>query len=480
MAHRRRIIIDAAQRNRIGGAAAGREARTRRRRRQDDLTNFRTRTRRDRRADVAVVGKLAQQAVADTGDTGARRDHVAHTVLTDTQRVAVTGLDRSLDRHQTDLVHIGAGVADRRHRGTVGRRYRRLQIRSRIDTAQNDRVCTLTCSTDHGADIRVGANGSHQTGTDRGNRITGLGRIAYRMRIRAIRDAEAVRLTFRDAGQFHLVNLVQAGNRIVQDVDRNRRVIQAARVVERLGRGEERVGRAVDAKALAVDAVTAAVLAVGFPSHHEAAVVKRGDRRIILFAARVGVDPELTAEGVAIGVITLTVDAIARTILTTGLPGDHKTTVQQRRDVRHRLLTRGVGIGLELVTDGIAVLVITLTEDAVGVCATVLIVGLPGDDKATVGKPGCRWLALMVLGIGIDPELTISMRRTVSVKALAIGVIVTGSLILVPRLPGDHEAAVFKRSNRRIGLCIRGLRVDLELIADRAAINVIALAVDAV
>ena len=131
------------------------------------------------------------------------------------------------------------------------------------------------------------------------------------MCINAIRDAEAVLLALRNAGQVNPVNLVQAGYRIVQNINRYRRVIETARIVKRFSRSEEGVGRTIDVEALAINTVTRAVLAAGFPSDHEAAVFECRHRRIILIARSVGVDLELIAEGVALRVITLTKDPIA-------------------------------------------------------------------------------------------------------------------------------------------------------------------------
>ena len=104
---------------------------------------------------------------------------------------------------------------------------------------------------------------------------------------------------------------MQAGHRIVQNINRHRRIIETARVVERFSRSEEGVGRTIDAKALTINTVTRAVLAAGFPSDHEAAVFERRHRRIILIARSVGVDLELVAEAIALRVITLTKDTVA-------------------------------------------------------------------------------------------------------------------------------------------------------------------------
>ena len=56
---------------------------------------------------------------------------------------------------------------------------------------------------------------------------------------------------------------MQAGHRIVQDINRHRRIIKTARVVV-LQRSEEGVSRTIDAKALTINTITATILAVGF------------------------------------------------------------------------------------------------------------------------------------------------------------------------------------------------------------------------
>ena len=186
------------------------------------------------------------------------------TVATNAECVAVTRLDGTSNRHLADLVHIGTGVTDRRYRRAVRRCNRRLQGCPRINGAENDRRSTLAFGPDHGTHIRVGTDGTHQAGADGCSRITRLSRVTHRMCIGAIRDAEAVFLALRNAGQVNPVNLVQAGHRIVQDVNRHRRIIETARIVKRFSRSEEGVGRTIDAKALTINTVTRAVLAAGF------------------------------------------------------------------------------------------------------------------------------------------------------------------------------------------------------------------------
>ena len=128
---------------------------------------------------------------------------------------------------------------------------------------------------------------------------------------------------------------------------------------------------------------------MAFPGHHKATVIKRRHRRIILFTTGVGINLELIAKTGAIRVITLAINTITGTILAAGLPSNNKAAVQKCRDIRVRLLTRGVGIGLELVADSITFLIVTLTEDAPSVCATILIVSLPGNNEAAIGKTRC-------------------------------------------------------------------------------------------
>ena len=405
------------------------------------------------------------------------------TVATNAECVAVTRLDGTGNRYLADLVHIGTGVTDRRHRRAICGHNRCLQGCPRINGAENDRRSTLAFGPDHGTHIRIGANGTHQAGADGCRRITRLSRVTHCMCIDAIRDAEAVLLALRNAGQVNPVNLVQAGHRIVQDINRHRRIIKTARVVKRFSRSEEGVGRTIDAKALTINTITRAILAVGFPSDHEAAVFERRHRRIILMARSVGVDLELIAEAIALRVITLTKDTVVRTILTAGLPGDDKAAVQQGRNIRLCLLTRGVAVGLELITVRAAIGVEALAIDAVA--RAILTAGFPGNDEAAVGEVGNRRVVLVVARIGVDLELG-AIRIAVGIEALAVNTVVAVAVtigvevILVTALPCNHEAAILERGNRWILLIIIRLRINLEGITRLFAIHIKALAVDTV
>ena len=111
------------------------------------------------------------------------------TVATNAECVAVTRLDGTGNRYLADLVHIGTGVTDRRHRRAICGHNRCLQGCPRINGAENDRRSTLAFGPDHGTHIRIGANGTHQAGADGCRRITRLSRVTHCMCIDAIRDA---------------------------------------------------------------------------------------------------------------------------------------------------------------------------------------------------------------------------------------------------------------------------------------------------
>ena len=220
-----------------------------------------------------------------------------------------------------------------------------------------------------------------------------------------------------------------------------------------------------------------------FPGHHKAAVIKRRYRRVILFAAGVGINLELVTETGAIRVITLAINAITGSILAAGLPGDNKAAIQKCRNIRHFLLTRGVGIGLELVADSVTILVVTLAINAI--TGSILIVSLPGNNKATIGKTRCRRCRLIVLHMRINPEL-VTISGAVGIITLAINAIVRSALgitvtinILALRLPGDNKTAILKRRDGGVSLCIRCLGIDQERVINNIAVDVKPLAVNA-
>ena len=200
-------------------------------------------------------------------------------------------------------------------------------------------------------------------------------------------------------------------------------------------------------------------------------------------ARSVGVDLELIAEAIALRVITLTKDTVVRTILAAGLPSDDKAAVEQGRNIRLCLLTRGVGVGLELITVRAAIGVEALAVDAVA--RAILTAGFPGNDEAAVGEVGNRWVILVVARMGIDLELG-AIRIAVGIEALAVNTVIAVAVtigvevILVTALPCNHEAAILERGNRWILLIIIRLRINLEGITRLFAIHIKALAVDTV
>ena len=104
------------------------------------------------------------------------------------------------------------------------------------------------------------------------------------------------------------------------------------------------------------------------PGDDEAAVAGGGDMRVVLRAGGGGVDAELAAERDAGVGVALGIDAGAVAILARGGPGDDIAAVGQHRDVRRRLVARGVGVdGLVGMDDRHAVeLVDDVDGDGVG------------------------------------------------------------------------------------------------------------------
>ena len=209
---------------------------------------------------------------------------------------------------------------------------------------------------------------------------------------------------------------------------------------------------AVNAKGIAV------ILIVRFPGDDEAAIVESRHRRILLIMARITINPELGALLGTGGIEHLTINTVARTILVAGLPGGNKATLTQRR---HRRIALGAAritvdpeLGALLGTIGIEHLRIDVRTSTV----------VPGDDKRIIGKRRHRRIVLLTgRGIGVDQELTITVRRAVSCEALTVDAVLAA--ILTVRHPGDDVTAVTETGHRRLLLMVIGMGVDLELTA---------------
>ena len=112
---------------------------------------------------------------------------------------------------------------------------------------------------------------------------------------------------------------------------------------------------------------------------------------------------------------------------------------------------RPVHIGHELVTNRTAVRVKTLTVNIIVMAVAILVIRLPGNDKATVRQRGDRRIALGLIGRGVNPELfaewCATWRKDLTADIRAAATIVTAVI-----LPGHHIVAVGKTRYRRIML----------------------------
>jgi len=105
---------------------------------------------------------------------------------------------------------------------------------------------------------------------------------------------------------------------------------------------------------------------------------------------------------------------------------------------------------------------------------------LPHDHEVAVGVQRHRRVALLARGVGVDLELA---ARRAARRGVALPLDAVEARIRAARsaaVPRHHEIAVIVHRHRRAALAIRGVGVDLELAAHRAARRVVALPLDAV
>ncbi len=239
-------------------------------------------------------------------------------------------------------------------------------------------------------------------------------------------------------------------------------------------------GCAVVGVALGEDARAAStILEVGSPAHHEAAPGQRRDARLVLVVFREGIDAELAAQGRTVGREALPEYPGIAAILAVRAPGDDEAAVVQQGNGRLVLGTAletraAVGPGFRPL--GRTVVVETLEED---VCAATVLgaVGIPGDDETAARDADHGRLILVAGRRGIDDEV-IAHLQAVGVVTLAEEPVTTAvAPILVA--PDHHEAPASEAGDHRRDLIIGGVVIDLELVADRHPLRVVALSVDA-
>ena len=122
-------------------------------------------------------------------------------------------------------------------------------------------------------------------------------------------------------------------------------------------------GIAVHVVALGIDAIAGAVLK-RLPGHDVAAVRERSHGRIPLIACGRGADAGLAADGIAIRIVALGIDAVAGAVLAVRRPGHDVAAVRERGHGRRRLVAGGRGVDAGLAADGIAIRIVALGIDA--------------------------------------------------------------------------------------------------------------------
>ena len=277
-------------------------------------------------------------------------------------------------RRRVHLIAIGIGV----DLELVGARYhgRQHQFAGAIATAGRN----------HGCRLGIGIDCAHQAGPDLDNRVTRLCLIADVMTVDGDR-VDIPDLTRKrnladlarhhgSVDRHHVIAVtgidglgiandrriiagtesdgVVAGAKIDQQVSRTRnrlRIVTVRSGVQRhlRRRRTRRIAGHADIEALAVDAVTRTILAAGFPGDHEAAVGKGGYRRVDLLARNIGVGHELVANRRARDVeqLTANIRAGATVLATVALPGDNKASVRAFKSRHRRQVLGAAGPGVD-------------------------------------------------------------------------------------------------------------------------------------
>ena len=277
-------------------------------------------------------------------------------------------------RRRVLLIAIGIGV----DLELVGARYhgRQHQFAGAIATAGRN----------HGCRLGIGIDCAHQAGPDLDNRVTRLCLIADVMTIDGDRvdipdltrkrDLADLARHHGSVDRHHVIAVtgihdlgiaddrrivtstksdgVVAGAKIDQQVGRTRnrfRIVTVRSGVQRhlRRRRTRRIAGHADIEALAVNTVTRTILTAGFPGDHEAAIRKRGYRRVDLLARNIGVGHELVANRRACAIEQLTADirAGATVLATVILPGHNKAGVRALKSRHRRQVLGAAGPGVD-------------------------------------------------------------------------------------------------------------------------------------
>ena len=190
-----------------------------------------------------------------------------------------------------------------------------------------------------------------------------------------------------------------------------------------------------------------------------------------LVALKMFVHLQLGPEPLALVVVQLRKDVRSRAARAAALPGDHEAAVRAHSYGRPGVVHIGHAADLEGVPGGPA---LRVEEPGVDASArAVLATALPGDHKAPVRRHGGRGVLLIARAADVDAEL-VSLAGAVPVEQLGVHVVV----VLHP-VPGDHERPLGRGRRGGVGRIRHDGGVHLEFLSEGGAGQVEQLGVDA-
>ena len=160
---------------------------------------------------------------------------------------------------------------------------------------------------------------------------------------------------------------------------------------------------------LPVDAACRPVLLIRLPGDYEASAIQRRHGRVMLRAARMGIDPELAACLGAVGIVALAGNRKEGAVLSEGFPDDNEAAVRKPRNHGVLLRCRPKSVGLEFgPREGAGLEVVAPANDGILVPVPAVI-RLPSDNEAPILERRHRRIPLAAaragihLGIRSDP-----------------------------------------------------------------------------
>ncbi len=334
------------------------------------------------------------------------------------------------------------------HRGGVGAGIEGHCQRGRAHAAAAE------AADNHAAIGDVGSRNADLTGGD--PLIADAQRFGRRRAIQKLRD----KLPGIEIGRIHIAHmdvavdeLRVAGEIRAGDVGQG---AQRAQIVENRCGARARELRGV-AKKLLGDFVRADARRAGHCvpvgiGDHEVPAAEIGDRRLVFRAVGRGYQFALAVDRRAVGRVFTDVDVRRRPraadIVIVVVPGDDKAAGRQPRHVGLVLAAEGGFIDLEFAADLGSSSVIALTVDASTIA--ILVVRTPHHHKTAVTQGGDARFVLITGGGGVDQENV--GQRPGSAHRAAVDAINTA---VVTRLIGPHDHQVAVRVRRHVGIGLR-------------------------